>query len=560
MTTSDDDEMTGFGGGQGILAGYPIADEVVTTQRRTIVPGPAPSGSDVVLPYEVSKYKSHGYGNWSYGPGLAHERRMDLIPDEHSAHYMVTDSRLLSFFTMSDIHICDKESPVQLIFYGYKGGFSSAYSPVMLYTTQVLDAAVQTINALHKQTPFDFGISLGDAANNTQLNELRWYIDVLDGGPIIPQSGNADDPIPGLANDYQDAFEAVGLDKSIPWYQALGNHDQFMIGTLPVNDYIRAHYTGTEILNLGNLLVDHPGVDSRGFYMGAIDGSTPDGDVFGAGPVSDFAVPPQVSAADPNRRSLTKSEWMAEFFYTSSLPIGHGFNRANTEDGFACYSFLPNRNIPIKVIVLDDTQDPSNPDVDGYGHGYIDTQRYDWLLAELERGQAEDQLMIIAAHVPIGVENPGSYIGWSPIAPITEEQFIAKLQTYPNLIAWLAGHRHYNAVTAMKSPDPSRPELGFWQIETSSLRDFPQQFRTFTISRNSDNTISITTTNVDPAVEKGSLAAQSRFFAVAAQQIFDNKVGRPPSGSYNAELVIPLSPRMQQTISNCGTALLEWPA
>jgi hypothetical protein len=43
-----------------------------------------------------------------------------------------------------------------------------------------LDAAVQTINALHKINPFDFGISLGDASNSTQYNETRWYIDVLD--------------------------------------------------------------------------------------------------------------------------------------------------------------------------------------------------------------------------------------------------------------------------------------------------------------------------------------------------------------------------------------------
>jgi hypothetical protein len=44
--------------------------------------------------------------------------------------------------------------------------FGRAYT-TLLSTPQVLDAAVQTINALHRQTPFDFGISLGDATNNT---------------------------------------------------------------------------------------------------------------------------------------------------------------------------------------------------------------------------------------------------------------------------------------------------------------------------------------------------------------------------------------------------------
>ena len=107
---------------------------------------------------------------------------------------------LLTFFTISDIHICDKESPARCIDYAYQYpnpsipvygpvGNSSAYSGIILYTTQVLDAAVQTINAVHQVTPFDFGISLGDAADNTQYNELRWYIDVLDGKMIHPSSG-----------------------------------------------------------------------------------------------------------------------------------------------------------------------------------------------------------------------------------------------------------------------------------------------------------------------------------------------------------------------------------
>jgi len=99
-----------------------------------------------------------------------------------------------------------------------------------LYTTQVLDAAVQTINTLHTQNPFDFGLSLGDTVNNAQYNELRWYLDVLDGKNIKPDSGIKDDPVPGPSNDYQDEFKAVGLEKTIPWYQTLGNHDHIVAG------------------------------------------------------------------------------------------------------------------------------------------------------------------------------------------------------------------------------------------------------------------------------------------------------------------------------------------
>ena len=62
-------------------------------------------------------------------------------------------------------------------------------------------------------------------------------------------------------------------------------------------------------------------------------------------------------------------------------------------------------------------------------------------------------------------------------------------------------------------------------METSSLRDFPQQFRTFEIYLNSDYTISIVTTNVDPAVKPTARpAATSRKYAVAAQQIIQTNV------------------------------------
>ena len=126
------------------------------------------------------------------------------------------------------------------------------------------------------------------------------------------------------------------------------------------------------------------------------------------------------------------------------------------------------------------------------------------------------------------------------------------MHEYPNLILWIAGHRHVNAITALKSPDPARPELGFWEVETSSLRDFPQQFRAFDIVRNSDDTISIFATDVDPAVKEGTPAAISRSYAVAAQQLFKNELVEPPTGSSNAELVEQLAPEMRAKMRNYG--------
>jgi metallophosphoesterase (TIGR03768 family) len=546
-------------------AGYPIASDVQTTAQRMVVPGSKPATA--INLWEISKYSQYGYGNWTYGPGLAYDRRLDLLPAGYSSSAVTKKTKLLNFFTISDIHITDKESPNQLIYiqrlHPTLPVGASIYSGIMLYTTHVLDAAIQTANALHKQNPIDFGLSLGDTCNTTQYNETRWYIDVIDGKVITPSSGAH------LGADtiaYQKPYKAAGLDKSIHWYQTLGNHDHFWMGSIPV-DYslrkdLRQSYITDEVFATGDVLSDPRKINSRDYYVGVLDGSTPYGDIKYAGPVADFKTPPKVSA-DPDRRSLLRTEWMNEFFKTSSSPVGHGFNPAEAKNGFACYSFVPKSNIPLKVIVLDNTQKENDGSVDIHGHGFLDQARWAWLKKELADGDAAGQLMIIAAHIPIDVEvtAPNSEMGWwtDPQNAVTLPNLIAELHSHPNLIMWLSGHRHLNTVKAFISPDPvNAPEKGFWQVETPSLRDFPQQFRTFEIYLNSDHTLSIVTTNVDPAVKEGSPAAASRKYAVAATQIIgawelttknnptnDPTVKPMPTGSYNAELVKKLSPAMK---------------
>lgn len=367
---------------------YPIETPAVTTQERMLAfPATVTPGRDKAELHQVMRYKELGYGEWSYGSGLPIERRTDLMPAGYHKPTDAARKRLVKFFSFSDVHITDKEAPNQLLLFQQTepaaASNTSVYSPVMLYSTQVLDAAIQTVNDLHRRDRFDFGIALGDACNSTSYNELRWYIDVFDGKPIVPSSGahRGADHI-----DFQMPFQAAGLDKDLPWYQVLGNHDHFMIGSFPVD-------------------------------------------------------------GDPSL----------------------GFRESYTSD---------------KVWAIG--------------------SEMEWWLGDATASPDYKNAVDLAG-------------------------LVKTLQDTPNLLMWIAGHRHLNVVKAFPSPDPSRPEQGFWQVETSSLRDFPQQFRTFEIYLNTDDTVSVEAVNVDVAATEGTPAAQARKYAIAAQQIVghDKQVNAP---------------------------------
>lgn len=537
----------------------PDGSKVYTTIDRTIVPDFATVIPTVKInnPADFAKY---GYGNWHYGPGVPCQKRIDLMPSGYNYASVTKTSTLLRFFTITDIHITDKESPAQAIFfapYAKQNGIS-CYSPLMLYSTQVLDATIQTINDLHKQQPFDLGLALGDMANSAQYNEIRWFIDIMDGKTITPSSGVQK---PGTNNHYQDTYKAAGLNPTIPWYATIGNHDHFWMGSKPMNTKIENTLIGSSILQLGDIFNDPDAMDKNTFSTGTLDGSTQYGTIIGSGVVATMGTIPTVSS-DPNRHAVTIPDLINQFSTTTSLPVGHGFVQSDPANVFgANYSFVPKSNVPLKIIVLDDTQDASEtPYEEGiYGHGELTTDRYNWLMAQLQAGQDANQLMIISTHIPIGVVAQGSPMDWKPVPPgySSEKNLIAQLQSFPNLILWVCGHRHLNNVTAFPSTDPAHPENSFWEVETKSLREFPEQFRTFDIVQNSDNTISIITTDVDADMPAGSLAAIGRTYAIASNQIY-GLFGQPletGSVSYNAELIKPLSPAMQKKIKNYGTLM-----
>jgi len=236
-------------------------------------------------------------------------------------------------------------------------------------------------------------------------------------------------------------FYAAGINRDLPWYQAIGNHDQFWMGSQFENTKTRKAHIGSAILNLA----DDPAnsdLDSTGDYMGVIDGKTVYGDIFGAGPVADFTTPPAV-VPDASRHTLagltsTTVNWMSEFFKTTSNPVGHGFTQTNLDQGHACYSFVPESDIPIKFIVLDDTvKDRTRLTTPPALSTISDTNGW-------SASSTPDRLPInswIAAHVPIlpqsSLTDTTPYPMW-PGPEYTDAYVLNMLHQYPNLILWMA--------------------------------------------------------------------------------------------------------------------------
>jgi len=157
--------------------------------------------------------------------------------------------------------------------------------------------------------------------------------------------------------------------------------------------------------------------------------------------------------------------------------------------------------------------------------------------------------MILATHIPI---NPQADLFDTNLAP---HNFTSPLKIKPSrnfsgykTEAQIDGHApqlseshpvdggaspHEHGDTAtVTEPGPSRKRILEVEIPRCGL---PQQFRTWQILRNSDNTISIVTTDVDPQVENGSPAWDSRGYAIGASRIIGiTALGETTSHAYNA--------------------------
>jgi hypothetical protein len=410
---------------------------------------------------------------------------------------------------LTDAHVLDASSPARVTFLARLGKpFQSTFRAQEALTVQVMAGAVQALRALAP----DVVIQGGDLIDNVQENELEQALATLAGGEVHPGSGSdgyygvqlASDPDPfyyrpdvdpprhpGLLREAARAFAAGGLGR--PWLPVLGDHDVLVAGELVPNPLTAGIALGDRALwTLPAGLKLPPGLSLK-------QGGSPDGPLL-SGPVQEFLmqalqgetvpVPP-----DPRRRELSVQDAIARLRQASGASCPSAGAGPGTPERLDYVHDVGDR---LRLVVLDLASR-----IGGSGGQVVDGQA---AFVEQAIAAAGERWVILVSHQTLRQSAGG-------------EQIEAVLDASPRVIAVLNGHTHQNRL---------RPRAtsagGYWQIETASLIDYPQQSRALRVRETEGGGAAIETWMLDHAArgEVGGIGRISRELAY-----LDPQGGRP---------------------------------
>jgi len=508
-------------------------------------------------------------------------RRLDLAPNDTAP---TRRESLLHFTYFTDLHILDPESPGRYEFVERLHGLEAlhlllpAYRPQEFLQLHAVDAMIGAINSIADSpvtgAPVQFLLSTGDQTDNAQLNELQQVIRLIEGGTVVlgepvmeaeaphgltyegVASDGWGDPNYWHPSDYADdyklrfgfptysglleeacrPFQAQGI--KLPWLTCHGNHDGLVLGTARSNPAYERIVTGSE--KARSL---PPGFDPVQHV-----------DLFISHPEAFLAGPTTPVRADSTRRSYSLHEFVQAFARAGRVPHpegarcphGHGLTSETPKQaqrappgypsqGTAYY--VDDRYPRVRIIVLDTVN------MSGHYQGSIGAAQFVWLecrLAEVHsrywdaRGSLvesgnEDRLVVVCSHHglttlinDLAVPDERHEVA-TDLPRVLGPEIESLLHRFPNVILWVNGHTHRNAVRPRPDPrgrHPSRPGTtprgypvwhpqghpslrrdtrGFWEVTTSSLIDWPCQARTVEIVSNGNGTLSVFCTMVDHA-------------------------------------------------------------
>ncbi|MEU3996685.1 TIGR03767 family metallophosphoesterase [Streptomyces fungicidicus] len=535
----------------------PGAEEAVPASSRRAPAAPlAPYTRGTTLAAAAVPRRGPGYRRLTEGPGWGRVVRDELAGARSGRTARRTT--LAAFVQLTDLHLIDTQHPLRLEY--LRSADVHAWRPQEALTVQGAVSLVERVNALRGApvtgSPLHFAMTTGDNTDNNARSELEWFLTVLSGGRVTPNTGDPRhyegvqnsglrhywhpdtalrDTDKQLGFPHLDGFLAAAVREvnspglNLPWYSTVGNHDTMPLGCYASHGDSRL----TELAVGGRKLMDVPAAEAHRLQQSIKKATDPGGVRYG-----DF-----LAAHARAARSVTPDERRAPFTPAEYLrahldpahqglgPVGHGYSAENLDAGTQYYAFRITDDV---LGVSLDTTDPG-----GHYNGSLGTAQLRWLERTLRENE-DSVAVVFSHHTSTSMSNTHPDPARPDERRHTGEEVAALLGRHRNVVAWVNGHVHRNAITPHTGSGGS-----FWEISTASHVDFPQLARIVELVDNKDGTLSLFTTLVESAaphrtdftdLSQTGLAALYRELSLNAPGARTDLAGDP--GDRNTELVL----------------------
>ncbi|RMB86326.1 TIGR03767 family metallophosphoesterase [Streptomyces shenzhenensis] len=483
----------------------------LASSRKAPSPPLAPYTRGTTVDSVAAPQGGSGYRRLGAGPGWPRVVREDLAAPKSGRADRRTP--LAAFVQLTDLHLMDVQHPLRLEF--LRSTDPHAWRPHEALTVPGAVSLVERVNALRGApvtgSPLHCVMTTGDNTDNNARSELEWFMTVMSGGTITPNSG---DPrhYEGVQNSGLKTFwqpDSVLRDRdkgfgfpqlkgylaaavrevrspglNLPWYSTVGNHDALPLGCYGSHGdpYL------TEFAVGGRKLMSLDATEAKKFQDTIKNATDPQGagfrDLLRAHARDLRSVTP-----DERRAPYTPAEYLKAHLdpaHAGAGPVGHGYSAANVDAGTQYYAF----RIADDVIGISlDTTDPG-----GHYEGSIGTAQLNWLDRTL-RDNKDAYAIVFSHHTSTSMDNSRP----DPARPGEHRHdgaaVVSVLARHANVLAWVNGHIHRNAIT----PHAAAGNRSFWEISTASHVDHPQLARVIELVDNKDGTLSLFTTLVESA-------------------------------------------------------------
>ncbi|MBC2900986.1 TIGR03767 family metallophosphoesterase [Streptomyces cupreus] len=500
---------------QAATTGTPAAaasrEAPVASSRRAPFLPLAPYTRGTTLASVSAPRGTSGFRRLVRGPGWERVVRSELAAAKSGRADRRTT--LAAFVQLTDMHIIDAQHPMRLEF--LRSTDVHAWRPHEALTVHGAVSLVERVNALRGApvtgAPLQFAMTTGDNTDNNARSELEWFLTVMSGGRITPNSGDPKhyegvlnsglkqywqpdsavrDADKQLGFPYLEGFLAAVMRElqspglTIPWYSTVGNHDAMPLGCYASHGdtYLTDFAVG------GKKLMSLSAAEAKKLQEALKTAKDPQG----------AQLRELLKAHARDMRSVTPDERRAPYTPTEYIkahldpafqgvgPVGHGYSSANLDAGTQYYSFR----------IADDVIGISLDTTDAGGHyeGSVGSGQLRWLDQTL-RDNEDSYAIVFSHHTSKTMDNTRL----DPARPDERrhngQEVLALLGSHRNVLAWVNGHIHRNAITPHSAPDGR----SFWEISTASHVDYPQLARVIELVDNKDGTLSLFTTCVESA-------------------------------------------------------------